>query len=111
MGELQEESATQLQLRRQRPAFTQASCRTAEGCFPLRRIVHCLVVVQLDRPLLIFRREQREDGGNLVDGAPNPLGAIIGLLVARVISVPVRVVALVYVLGPPFVLAAASNTS
>ncbi len=61
----------------------------AEGRFPLRRVIDGLVVIHLHHALLIFGSEQRQDGGDLVHGAPDPLGAVIGLLVASVVAIPI----------------------
>ena len=55
------------------------------GGIPLRRVVHGLVIVHLNHPLLVFRREQGEDGAGLVDAAVLPLGEIP----AGVPSIPV----------------------
>jgi hypothetical protein len=63
--------------------------RIAEGRIPLRGIGDGFVIHQLHHSLLIFRREQRKHCRRLAH-SPNPFRTVIGVLVALVITVPVR---------------------
>ena len=69
------------------------------------------MIVVLDHPLLILRREQRQNRGNLHGSTPDPLLLVDG--VGRGGNQPSQseTVALVYTVGPPFAFAAAISAS